>query len=61
MGGMIMMLLVAAAVVVGAVWLTRRTVNNNTDTDALDVLRKRYALGELNKEQFEEMQETLRN
>jgi uncharacterized membrane protein len=58
---MIMMLLVAAAVVVGAVWLTRRAVNSHTNTDAIDVLRKRYALGELNKEQFEEMQETLRN
>ncbi len=56
-----MMLLVAAAVVVGAVWLTRRAVNSHTNTDAIDVLRKRYALGELNKEQFEEMQETLRN
>lgn len=58
-----MMLLVAAAVALGAVWLSRRTIVNGhtgNDADALDVLRRRYALGELSREQFEEMQETLR-
>lgn len=56
-----MMILIAAAVVIGVVWLARRNVNSHTDTDALDVLRRRYALGELNKDQFEEMKGTLQS
>lgn len=58
-GGMVMMLmmlvfwgLVIAGVVLGIRWLVRQGRQEQPDR-ALDILRERYARGEINKEEFE--------
>ena len=58
-GGMVMMLmmlvfwgLVIAGVVLGIRWLSRQGREERSDR-ALDILRERYARGEINKEEFE--------
>ena len=65
MGG-IGMLLFWVLIVVGAVWLFRSFPRGTTSTGAammpespLDILKRRYAKGEITKEQFEEMKSTL--
>jgi putative membrane protein len=57
-GGMVMMLimlvfwgLVIAGLVLGIRWLVRQ--GENRPDRALDILRERYARGEINKEEFE--------
>lgn len=44
--------LVIAGIVVGVRWLARAGGDSRVDT-ALDILRQRYARGEINKEEFE--------
>jgi putative membrane protein len=44
--------LVVAALVAGIRWLVRSSGNARPDT-ALDILRQRYARGEINREEFE--------
>jgi putative membrane protein len=58
-GGLVMMLmmlavwgLVIAGVVLGIRWLVRQGRQEQPDR-ALDILRERYARGEINKEEFE--------
>jgi putative membrane protein len=58
-GGMVMMLmmlvfwgLVIAGVVLGIRWLSRQGREERSDR-ALDILRERYARGDINKEEFE--------
>jgi putative membrane protein len=55
-GMMLMMLvfwgLIIAALVLGVRWLARQGSGPQTDS-ALDILRQRYARGEINKEEFE--------
>jgi len=63
-GGWIMMLvfwgLVIAGIVVLVRALTHRNVFGQPGTDnALEILRRRYAAGEITREQFEEMKRTL--
>ena len=63
-GGWIMMLvfwaLVIAAIVVGVRTLTgRHGFGQPSQDSALEILRRRYAAGEITKEQFEEMKRTL--
>jgi len=55
-GMMFMMLLFWSLVIVGLVlgirWLMRQGKNSQSDS-ALEILRQRYARGEINKEEFE--------
>ena len=58
-GGVVMMLmmlvfwgLVIAGLVLGIRWLARQRRDERTDR-ALDILRERYARGEINKEEFD--------
>ncbi len=59
-GGIVMLLLPGALVGVGLIlliiWLARQGSRSESDgTRALDILRERYARGELNQEQYEQM------
>ena len=63
-GGWIMMLLFLGLLIAGIVVLVRalsgRSVFGQPSYDgALEVLRRRYAAGEITKDQFEEMKRTL--
>ena len=63
-GGWIMMLLFWAVIIAGIVVLVRAlsrpSVSAQPGPDsALEILRRRYAAGEISKEQFEEMKHTL--
>jgi putative membrane protein len=69
--GGIGMLLFWLLIIVGAVWLISALASHNASPMAtnapaapmvespLDILKRRYAKGEINKEQFEEMKSTL--
>lgn len=46
-------------VIVGIVALVRAATRGGQSESALDILRKRYAAGELTKEQFEQMKRDL--
>ena len=56
-GGGIMMLLFWAAVIIFVVWLVREVSGRNNEkpnsNSALEILKERYAKGEINKEEFE--------
>ncbi len=60
--GWIFMVIFWILVIIGVVYLIRLVVgtksNEKTET-ALDILKKRYAKGEINKEEFEEKREHL--
>jgi len=64
-GGLVMMLtmllfwgLVIAGLVVGIRWLVRQAGDDRPDR-ALDILRERYARGEISKEEFETRRQDL--
>jgi putative membrane protein len=52
--GWIWMLVIVAAIVAGAVLIARAAAGRQSETP-VEILRKRYAAGELTKEQFEQM------
>lgn len=63
--GWMMMIVFLGVIVVGIVVLVRALANRNvlgqaSQDSALEILRRRYAGGEISKEQFEEMKRTLR-
>jgi putative membrane protein len=63
-GGWIMMLLFWALIIAGIVVLVRTLSRPNvpaqqSSDNALEILRRRYAAGEITKEQFEEMKRIL--
>ncbi len=69
-GGMWFGWLFWIVLIIVVVWIiTRITSNNQTNytkpdnnkEDALDILKKRYAKGEISKEQFDEMKKDLLN
>jgi putative membrane protein len=64
--GMLFMLLVGVLTVVGIVFLGRWMLGQTTtpqretsEDSALDILKKRYARGEINKEEYEEKKRDL--
>lgn len=61
-GGVVMMLvfwaLIVAGIVVLAGWLRRREFPGQRETP-LDILKKRYALGEIGKDEFDRMKRDL--
>jgi putative membrane protein len=63
-GGWIMMLVFWGLLIAGVVVLVRALTNRNVfgqpgHNSALEILRRRYASGEITKDQFEEMKRTL--
>jgi len=56
-------LVVLVAIVAGAVYMaryfTRQGRHSHREDSALDILQKRYARGEITKEQYEEMKRNL--
>lgn len=56
--GLIWLLLLVAAVVL-VVWLVGRAGGGGQGDGALEILRQRYARGELDREEFERMKEEL--
>ena len=61
-GGGIMMILFWAAVIYFIVYFVRNNKTNGTDSKkALDILKERYAKGEIDKKEFEEKRKDLIN
>ena len=67
-GGFLGMVLVWILLIVGSVWLikalfsggiNRSTDRTNQEEKPIDILNKRYARGELNKEEYEVMKQDL--
>lgn len=61
--GWLLMFMMMLLVVLGAILLIRFATNNQANknsTDALDILKQRYARGEINKKQFDEMKQDIK-
>lgn len=60
-GGGIMMIIFWIAVIYFIVWLVRNNKTNGTDNSkkAIDLLKERYAKGEIDKKEFEEKKKDL--
>jgi len=61
-GGEIMMLFFWVLVVIFIVWIVREVSGKNSKSteSALDILKERYAKGEITKEQFESMKKDIK-
>jgi len=60
--GFIFFIAIVIGVILLIVWLVRRSAYNITDktgTHSLEILKERYAKGELTKEQYENMKKEL--
>lgn len=57
--GWSMMVLFWAVVIYAVVWGFRSRGDSASRDDALEVLKRRYALGEIDKEEFEERRQVL--
>ncbi len=60
--GLVLWLAVIGGVVALVVWALRRpgaTGGADTEADAMDILNRRYACGELTRDQFEQMKRDL--
>ena len=62
-GGGIMMLVVWVAIIIFIVWIVKeingKNKNSKSNGNALDILKERYAKGEINKQEFEEKEKDL--
>lgn len=62
--GMSMMVLFWVAVIALVIWAVRTFAtprNAMTELDALEIVQRRYARGEINHEEFEQLREALRS
>lgn len=68
LGGGLIMVLFWGALIVGAVWLAQRIFSNGqqppasstrSEASAADILKRRYANGEITKEQYDQMRRDL--
>jgi len=64
LGGLIFMLIVVALLVVGVALVVRSLNNQNqagrsSQDDAMSILKKRYAAGDIDKKEFEEKKKAL--
>ena len=60
LGGGLFMILGLVLIIVLAVWLLRRSPSGGAGGEtALDILKKRYAKGEISREDFERMKQEL--
>ena len=62
--GMLLWLLVIAGIVVLVVWAVRSSQGRSSgapsaEPDAMEIARRRYARGEISKEQFEQLKQDL--
>ncbi|HEB31530.1 hypothetical protein LCGC14_1154620 [marine sediment metagenome] len=60
--GIFFMIIVIVGIVLLVVWLNRKQPekqSSNIDESALDILKKRYALGEISKEDYERMKKEI--
>ncbi len=60
--GIFFMIIVIVGIVLLVVWLNRKLPekqSSNSDESALDILKKRYALGEISKEDYERMKKEI--
>ena len=60
--GIFFWIIVIVGIVLLVVWLNRKQVKNqssNSDESALNILKKRYALGEISKEDYERMKKEI--
>ena len=56
------MILVIVGIILLVVWLSRKIPerqNNMIEESAMNILKKRYALGEISKEEYEEMKKEI--
>jgi len=67
-GGMLFGWIIWLVIIGGIIWVVATIVSNNNrkqqnifphKEDALDILKSRYARGEINREQFEQMKQDL--
>lgn len=67
-GGMLFGWIIWLVIIGGIIWVVATIVSNNNrkqqnifphKEDALDILKNRYARGEINREQFEQMKQDL--
>jgi putative membrane protein len=59
-GGMFFGGIIWIAIIIAVVWLVITLINkNNINNDTLEVLRKRYAKGDISKKQYETLKEDL--
>lgn len=62
---LLLVLLVVGAVVIGGIWLVGRSTASDrrqparSDDEAMEILRRRYASGEITREEYESMREHL--
>jgi len=67
LGGGFMMIIVWAAIILFIVWIVREMIGKKhsdktpSSKTALDILKERYAKGEIDKKEFEEKQKDLSN
>lgn len=66
LGGGLMMILFWAALIFVIVWIVKETKGGNSSDSprfksALDILKNRYAKGEIDKKEFEEKKKDLNN
>ncbi len=63
---MLSMILFWIAIILGVVWLVRWIADQSAhrgaeETDPLDIIRRRYARGEINREEYERLREDLQS
>lgn len=61
--GIIFLIVIIVGIILLIVWIVKRTTNSaiepKTDIKALEVLKERYAKGEISKEQYEDIKKDL--